>query len=72
MFKYPCSYLIYSPAFAALPSEMRDYVWRRIGQVLNGRDTTGDFAHLSAGDRLAIRQILSETHDQAPDILGHD
>ena len=72
MFKYPCSYLIYSPAFASLPKEMADYVWRRMEQVLKGRDASQDFAHLSAEDRLAIRQILAETHNQVPDTWLRD
>ena len=29
LLKYPCSYLIYSEAFNALPTESRDYVWQR-------------------------------------------
>jgi hypothetical protein len=72
MFKYPCSYLIYSPAFTDLPKEMRDYVWQRMDQVLRGRDTSQEFAHLSSEDRLAIRQILGQTHSQAPEAWRRD
>jgi hypothetical protein len=62
MFRYPCSYLIYSSSFRALPSEAKQYVWRRLQEVLDGRDESGKFAYLSADDRRAIREILTETH----------
>jgi hypothetical protein len=66
LFKYPCSYLIYSPSFDALPTEMRDHVWRRIHDVLTGRDQSKDFAHLSKEDRKAIREILLVTKPGLP------
>src|SRR5262249_4023691 len=37
LFRYPCSYLIYSPAFDGLPQEMKNYLWMRLEQVLTGR-----------------------------------
>jgi hypothetical protein len=61
MFKYPCSYLIYSPGFAALPQEARDYVFRRMKEVLCGKDLSEKFSHLSPEDRQAIREILTDT-----------
>jgi hypothetical protein len=67
LFKYPCSYLIYSEAFAALPGPVKDYVWRRLDEVLVGKDVSAEFAHLSADDRRAIREILADTLPGAPD-----
>jgi hypothetical protein len=61
LFKYPCSYLIYSPSFAALPKEVKDYVLLRMREVLAGRDQSGKFAHLSATDRQTVEEILQET-----------
>jgi hypothetical protein len=61
MFKYPCSYLVYSSAFAALPPEARDYVFRRFREILGGTDRTDRFGHLTPDDRTAIRDILTET-----------
>src|SRR5690606_18936963 len=61
LFRYPCSYLIYSPSFAALPTEMKDLTYQRLWNVLTGADTSPAFAHLSEDDRLAIRQILVAT-----------
>jgi hypothetical protein len=61
MFKYPCSYLVYSPSFRALPKEAKDYVFRRLHQILTGQDHEDKFKHLSKDDRKAIREILTET-----------
>jgi len=66
IFKHPCSYLIYSEAFNALPGPMKDYVYQRMWEVLQGRDYTGEFDHLSAGDRRAVREILLATKDDLP------
>ena len=67
LFKYPCSYLIYSRSFDALPREAKDFVYRRLWEVLSGADQTQDFAHLSALDRAAIREILCSTRPGLPD-----
>lgn len=61
LFRYPCSYLIYSSAFDALPGPARDYVYRRIWRVTSGKETGRDFVHLSPADRKNILAILSET-----------
>jgi hypothetical protein len=34
---------------------------------LNGHDQSKDFAHLSTADRLAIVEILRDTHPELPD-----
>ena len=39
LFKYRCSYMIYSPAFEALPRESRAAVFSRINARLTDRDT---------------------------------
>jgi hypothetical protein len=67
IFKYPCSYLVYSESFAALPREARDYVLRRMYDVLTGQDQSKPFAHLSAADRQAILEILRETMPDLPE-----
>lgn len=67
LFKHPCSYLIYSPSFDALPTEARDVVYRRLWQVVSGQDQRKEFAHLSVADREAIREILVATKQGLPD-----
>jgi hypothetical protein len=66
LFRYPLSYLIYSPSFAALPDRVKEYVWQRLDEVLTGKDTSKPFAHLSPEDRQAIREILLATHPNVP------
>lgn len=61
LFKYPCSYLVYSAAFDALPVEVKSHVAKRMGEVLSGSDQSRAFAHLSPADRQAIFEILKET-----------
>lgn len=61
LFKYPCSYLIYSDAFRSLPNGVMLQVRKRLREVLSGEDDSKEFAHLSSEDRTAIREILAET-----------
>ena len=67
MMKYPCSYLIYSEAFEALPDPAKDYVYRRLFDVLSGADASAQFAHLASADRKAILEILRDTKSDLPD-----
>jgi hypothetical protein len=66
IFKFPCSYLIYSDSFDALPEPARAYVYHRLLEVLNGRDQSTDFVKLSAQDRRAILEILLATKPSLP------
>ena len=67
LFKYPCSYLIYSEAFDTLPSPLMAHVYQRLWDIVHNRDKSGDFVHLSAVDRIAIREILIDTKEGLPD-----
>ena len=66
LFQFPCSYLIYAPAFDQLPEEMRGYVWRRLWTVLHDAPDAR-FKHLSADDRQAIIDILRATKPDLPE-----
>lgn len=61
LFKYPLSYLVYSDAFNAMPAPAKKYVYQRFREILTGKDTSIDFAHLSTSDRSAMLQILEDT-----------
>ena len=61
LFKYPCSFLVYSPEFDALPNRVKDYVYRRLYEVLEEKDSSALFDHLSHIDRQNILEILKET-----------
>ncbi len=47
IFRYPCSYLIYSDAFDALPEPAKGYVFHRLLEILSGQDQSQDFAKVS-------------------------
>ena len=65
IFKYPCSYLIYSDAFDSLPALAKEYVYHRLLDVLTGHDQSPDFASLTAIDRKAVLEILLATKPDA-------
>lgn len=66
VFRYPLSYFIYSEAFDNLPKVAKDAVYRRIYDVLSGKETNNRYAKLSAGDRTAILDILRDTKPGLP------
>lgn len=59
--KYPLSYMIYSPAFRAMPDEPKNLVMGKIDRVLSGEIKDVKYAHLTPELRAAIREILQET-----------
>jgi hypothetical protein len=61
LMRYPCSYLIYSPAFDSLPAELKTYLWRRLFEILSGQDKSQPYETMSAADRLAVLEILRDT-----------
>ena len=61
LLRYPCSYLIYSEAFDGMPTPAREYLYRRIGEIADGKESGEDFANLSLEDRRAIDAILRDT-----------
>jgi hypothetical protein len=66
LFKYPLSYLIYSPQFDGLPTQAKDYVYRRLWDILTGVVFAKDYVHLTKEKRQAIRQIVIETKPGLP------
>jgi hypothetical protein len=66
IFRYPCSYLVYSDSFAALPEPAKTYVYHRLLEVLSGQDQSQDFARLTAADRQAVLEILLDTQHGLP------
>jgi hypothetical protein len=66
LFRYPCSYLIYSDAFDDLPTPAKTYVYHRLLEVLSGHEQGADFARLSAASRREILEILLDTKAGLP------
>ena len=70
LLRYPCSYMIDSAAFGALPAEVRQAVFQRMWEILSGADTTPKYGRLSATDRRAVIEILRETVRDLPGEFG--
>lgn len=66
LMKYPCSYLIYSPAFDALPPLAKVPIYRRMWQVLAGEAREPRYRSLSLADRQAVVEILRDTKRDLP------
>lgn len=58
LMKYPCSYLIYSPAFDALPPAVKDPIYRRMWEVLSERKSDARYR--------AVVEILRDTKKDLP------
>ena len=68
LMKYPCSFMVYAEAFEALPAPVKDAVYRRMFEILSGKDTSRRYGHLSPSDRRAILEILQDTKQGLPPI----
>jgi hypothetical protein len=67
LMRYPCSYLIYSKQFDALPDVARQAIYQRMWEVLSGKVKDSRYARLSIIDRLSIVEILKETKPSLPE-----
>lgn len=67
LMRYPCSYLIYSPAFDALPPIAKDAIYERLWAILSGREKARRYTTaLPLVDRRAIVEILRDTKQELP------
>ena len=66
LMRYPCSYMVYSEAFKALPPAVKDAVYGRMLDILSRTDDRPRDARLSAVDRRAILEILRDTKPDFP------
>lgn len=70
LFRYGCSYMIYSEAFDGLPARARHAVYRRIAAVLAGESTSETAAQLDAPIRRATLEILRDTRPEFAALLA--
>lgn len=61
LFKYPVSFIVYTEAFDSLPLQVKDYVYRRLHEVLTAQTLEKDYTSLANVDRPAMLEILRET-----------
>ena len=66
LLRYPCSYMIYSNAFDALPREAKAAIYERLWAVLSGKVHDRAYGKLSAADRRAVIEILRDTKTDLP------
>jgi hypothetical protein len=66
LLRYPCSYMIYSETFDALPPTAQRDVYQRMWEVLSSKAADKAYAGLSLADRNAIVEILRETKPGLP------
>ena len=66
LMRYPCSYMIYSTAFDALPTLAKDAIHERLWAVLSGREKQAPYNTLTFMDRQAIVEILLGTKSDLP------
>ena len=67
MFKYPCSFLIYTQSFDAMAEPIKAVILQKLFDILTGKETDEQFAKIAAEDRLAVLEILRETKKNLPD-----
>jgi hypothetical protein len=61
LYRHRFSPLIYSEQFAGLSSEVREYVYKRLREVLTGQDHSADFSTVTDAERAVILRILRDT-----------
>ncbi len=69
LMRYPCSYLIYSDAFDAMPPLAKAAVYERMWHVLSGQEQAAPYDRLTRDDRKAVAEILVETKDGLPEFF---
>jgi hypothetical protein len=62
------SYMVYGDLFDGLPAPISERVYRRLYEVLTGKDNSPAYSALSSADRRAIFEILLDTK---PDLPGY-
>jgi hypothetical protein len=66
LFRFRCSYMIYSDSFTGLPLELKKRVFHQLGQALSVETNSIDFAYLPISEKRMIRSILRETFSGLP------
>ena len=66
LLRHPCSYMIYTEAFDALPPAGKEAVYRRMWAVLSGAEMKAPYNKLAEADRRTIIEILKDTKQDLP------
>jgi hypothetical protein len=66
LLRYPCSYLVYSPAFDGLMPTTRHEIYQRMINILTDDTPRARFDRLTTADRRAVLEILRDTKPDFP------
>ena len=66
LFRYRCSYLVYTDLFEHLPRAARDAIFERMWQILSGQERDQRYKRLTLEDRKAVVEILRDTMESIP------
>jgi hypothetical protein len=66
LFRYPCSFLIYSEAFDRLPAPLKEKIYSRLFEILTNKDASSAFVDLDRKNNREIFEILLETKKDLP------
>ncbi|EGF28269.1 hypothetical protein RBWH47_03369 [Rhodopirellula baltica WH47] len=61
LFKYPCSFLVYTEAFDALQPTLRTEILTQLRSILTGDAAAEEYSHLDATTRAEMHEVLMET-----------
>ena len=70
LMRYPCSYLIYSEPFEALPAAAKALVYERLWAILSGQEKGERYERLTPALRRDILDILRSTKPTLPSYFG--
>ena len=66
MFKYRCSFMLYTDTWKHAPKELKERVYYRMAEGLRDTNPNPQLAHLPVEERRAIREILKDTLSDLP------
>lgn len=66
LFRYRCSYMIYSPVFAGAPAAVKERLYARLQAALNLEKPDTEFDYLGAEEKRGIHEILKATVADLP------
>lgn len=72
LFRYPCSFLIYSEAFDALPKPALDHLHKQLWLALTGQTKDKELLAIAPEERKAILEILRQTKTNLPAYFQRD
>ncbi len=61
LFKYRCSYMIYSNAFQGLPADYKNQIYQSLGKALSTKSPDPNYSYLPPAEKQTIRELLKTT-----------